>query len=94
MTVLLNEERQLKQGIRITFLALSGFLFLACASLPRDPKETLRQLQSRPVLTGEAFIVPKDEYDLLNRLRHAYDVAHAVDWRLHDVNIVPVHSLE
>jgi hypothetical protein len=43
---------------------------------------------------AEAFIVPKDEFDLLNRLRKAYDVAHAVDWRLHDVNIVPVRSLE
>jgi len=46
------------------------------------------------VLTGEAFIVPTDENDLLNRLHKAYDVANAVDWRLHDVNIVPVRSLE
>ena len=46
------------------------------------------------VLTGEAFVVPQDENDLLNRLRSAYDVANGVDWRLHDVNIVPVRSLE
>ncbi|HEX6717816.1 MAG TPA: hypothetical protein VF088_11935 [Pyrinomonadaceae bacterium] len=31
------------------------------------------------VLTGEAFVVPKDESDILNRLRNAYDVANGVD---------------
>lgn len=45
-------------------------------------------------LTGEAFIVPRDEMDLLNRLEKAYEVANAVNWRLHDVKIVPVRSLE
>ena len=54
----------------------------------------VRLREDGDVLTGEAFIVPKDEFDLLNRLRNAYDVANAVDWRLHDVNIVPVQSLE
>jgi hypothetical protein len=29
-----------------------------------------------------------------NRLKNAYDAANGVDWRLHDVNIVPVRSLE
>jgi len=54
----------------------------------------VRLREDGDVLTGEAFIVPKDESDLLNRLRKAYDVANGVDWRLHDVNIVPVQSLE
>jgi len=54
----------------------------------------VRLREDGDVLTGEAFIVPKDERDLLNRLRNAYDVANAVDWRLHDVNIVPVRTLE
>jgi len=54
----------------------------------------VRLREDGDVLTGEAFIVPKDESDLLNRLRKAYDVANGVDWRLHDVNIVPVRSLE
>jgi cation diffusion facilitator family transporter len=54
----------------------------------------VRLREDGDVLTGEAFIVPKDEFDLLNRLRKAYDVANGVDWRLHDVNIVPVQSLE
>jgi len=54
----------------------------------------VRLREDGDVLTGEAFVVPKDESDLLNRLRNAYDVANGVDWRLHDVNIVPVQSLE
>jgi cation diffusion facilitator family transporter len=54
----------------------------------------VRLREDGDVLTGEAFIVPADESDLLNRLRNAHDVANGVDWRLHDVNIVPVRSLE
>src|SRR5215217_4033807 len=54
----------------------------------------VRLREDGDVLTGEVFVVPKDESDLLNRLRKAYDVANGVDWRLHDVNIVPVQSLE
>jgi cation diffusion facilitator family transporter len=54
----------------------------------------VRLREDGDVLTGEAFIVPTDESDLLNRLRNAYDVANGVDWRLYDVNIVPVRSLE
>ena len=54
----------------------------------------VRLREDGDVLTGEAFIVPADESDILNRLRKAYEVANGVDWRLHDVNIVPVRSLE
>ena len=57
-------------------------------------KARVRLREDGDVLTGEAFVVPKDETDLLNRLRNAYDVANGVDWRLHDVSIVPVRSLE
>jgi polar amino acid transport system substrate-binding protein len=38
----------LKQSVLITFLLIT----FACTNLPRDPKETLRQLQSRPVRVG------------------------------------------
>src|ERR1043165_1862182 len=51
-------------------------------------KARVRLREDGDVLTGEAFIVPQDENDLLNRLRDAYDVANGADWRLHDVNIV------
>jgi len=38
----------LQRLILITFLLLN----FACSNLPRDPKETLRQLQSRPIRVG------------------------------------------
>ena len=46
------------------------------------------------VLTGEVFVVPRDEQGLLDRLQQATDVANSVDWRVFDVNVVPVRSLE
>ena len=46
------------------------------------------------MLTGEAFVVPRDEARLLDRLERAADLVHSLDWRLHDVNVVPVRSLE
>ena len=57
-------------------------------------KARVRLREDGDVLTGEAFIVPRDENGLLDRLRQASDVANAVDWRLYDVNIVAVRSLE
>ncbi|HJQ30874.1 MAG TPA: cation transporter [Pyrinomonadaceae bacterium] len=58
----------------------------------REARVRLRE--DGDVLTGEAFVVPRDERDLLKRLEEANDAAHEVDWRLHDINIVPVESLE
>jgi len=46
------------------------------------------------VLTGEVFVVPKDEQGLLDRLQQAAEVTHGVDWRVYDVNVVPVPSLD
>ncbi|MFL6230863.1 MAG: cation transporter [Pyrinomonadaceae bacterium] len=54
----------------------------------------VRLREDGDVLTGEAFVVPRDEHDLLERLEQASDLAHSLDWRLHDVNVVPVRSLE
>ncbi|HKC65281.1 MAG TPA: cation transporter [Pyrinomonadaceae bacterium] len=57
-------------------------------------KARVRLREDGDILTGEAFVVPRDETGLLDRLKQASDVAHAVDWRLYDVNIVAVRSLE
>jgi cation diffusion facilitator family transporter len=54
----------------------------------------VRLREDGDVLTGEAFVVPRDESNLLDKLKQATDLAHSIDWRLHDVNIVPVRSLE
>ena len=42
----------MNRSIIITILFSSVFLNFACADLPRDPKNTLRQLQSRPMRVG------------------------------------------
>jgi polar amino acid transport system substrate-binding protein len=42
----------LNRSFRIIFLLLGLVLSFSCTSLPRDPKETLRQLQSRPIRVG------------------------------------------
>ena len=67
--------------------AFEGFRYQPAFIEPSDEDALVTRVR-------EAFIVPTDENDLLNRLHKAYDVANAVDWRLHDVNIVPVRSLE
>jgi len=54
----------------------------------------VRLREDGDVLTGEAFVVPRDQDDLLGRLKEAADLAHSLDWRLHDVNVVPVSSIE
>jgi cation diffusion facilitator family transporter len=57
-------------------------------------KARVRLREDGDVLTGEAFVVPRDESDLLDRLGQAAELVSSLDWRLADVNIVPVHSLE
>ena len=54
----------------------------------------MRLREDGDVLTGEAFVVPRDESNLLDRLKQASDLAHSLDWRLHDINVVPVRSIE
>jgi cation diffusion facilitator family transporter len=57
-------------------------------------KARVRLREDGDVLTGEAFVVPRDETNLLDRLKQASDLAHSLDWRLHDINVVPVRSIE
>jgi len=58
----------------------------------REARVRLRE--DGDTLSGEAFVVPRDERDLFERLQQAAEVVHEVDWRLHDVNIVPFETLE
>lgn len=46
------------------------------------------------VLNGEAFVVPKDEQHLIARLEEATDVVRAIDWRIGDVVVTIVRSLQ
>ncbi len=54
----------------------------------------VRLREDGEILTGEAFVVPRDDNGMLDKIRQATEVANSVDWRLHDINIVPVSSIE
>ena len=54
----------------------------------------VRLREDGDTLTGEAFVVPRDERDMLARLKQASDVVHEVDWRLHDIQVVPYEALD
>jgi len=45
------------------------------------------------VLTGEVLVVPREQADLLGKLKQATDLVHTVDWRLYDIHVVPVQAL-
>lgn len=45
------------------------------------------------VFVGEAFVVARDERDLTGRIEEANRRLENLDWRLHDVSIVPVPRL-
>lgn len=46
------------------------------------------------VFVGEAFVVPRGEGGLLERCNDALAAVQALDWRLHDVLLVPVTALD
>jgi cation diffusion facilitator family transporter len=58
----------------------------------KDSRVRLRE--DGDVFSGEAFVVPADENDLLNKLGKAGESVKALDWRIYDFNIVPVASLD
>ena len=45
------------------------------------------------LLTGEAFVVPRSEEGLLERLEEATRTLRGLDWRLYDLSLVPVRTL-
>jgi divalent metal cation (Fe/Co/Zn/Cd) transporter len=46
------------------------------------------------VFVGEAFVVPIDEEDLLERLERANQHLLDLDWRLHELIIAPVREIQ
>ena len=58
----------------------------------RDAKVRLRE--AGHVFTGEALVVPADEHDLPGRVEQAARALRDLDWKLHDVTVSPVPSLE
>jgi divalent metal cation (Fe/Co/Zn/Cd) transporter len=66
----------------------------AVEALPWVEKARARLREDGDVLTGEVFIQPHEDCDLVNRLGEARDASLAVDWRLHDLSMVPVRSVD
>ncbi|HEY0458444.1 MAG TPA: cation diffusion facilitator family transporter [Pyrinomonadaceae bacterium] len=54
----------------------------------------IRLREDGDVIAGEAFVVPTDERDLMEKLGQAGERVKALDWRIYDFNIVPVSSLD
>jgi divalent metal cation (Fe/Co/Zn/Cd) transporter len=57
-------------------------------------KARVRLREDGDVLTGEVFIQLRDTCELLDRLAEAREVTKSVDWRLHDISLVPVRSVD
>jgi cation diffusion facilitator family transporter len=54
----------------------------------------IRLREDGDVIAGEAFVVPTDEQNLLEKLGQAGERVKALDWRIYDFNIVPVSTLD
>ena len=57
-------------------------------------KASVRLREEGDVLTGDAFVVPRDDANLLENLARAEEKIHALDWRIYDVNVVPARTLD
>lgn len=66
----------------------------ALARLEWVREARVRLREDGDTLTGEAYLVPRDETDLLARVEQARTTAESLDWRLHDISIVPVRSVQ
>jgi cation diffusion facilitator family transporter len=63
-------------------------------SFPWIKDAAVRMREEGHVYFGEAFVVVSDETDLTEKLRRAVEDCINLNWRVHDLVITPVHSLE
>jgi cation diffusion facilitator family transporter len=57
----------------------------------RDVRVRLRE--DSDVLSGEVFVVPRDDTHLIDKIEEATRVASGVDWCLHDISVVAVREI-
>jgi cation diffusion facilitator family transporter len=58
----------------------------------KDAEVRLRE--AGHVFTGEAFVVPVDDQDLVGRIERAHQQLLDLDWRLHELVIAPVREIQ
>jgi hypothetical protein len=63
-------------------------------SFPWIKDAAVRMREEGHVYFGEAFVVVSDETNLTEKLRQAVEDCADLNWRVHDLVITPVHSLE
>jgi divalent metal cation (Fe/Co/Zn/Cd) transporter len=73
---------------------LPGRLTDAAEALPWVARARVRLREHGRALTGDVYVVPRDDGGLVARLEQASEQLTALDWRLHDLNVVPVARLE
>lgn len=66
----------------------------ALRALPWVADADVRLREEGDVLNGEAYVVPRDEADLIARFEEAGDAIRAVHWRIYDVVVTAVGALE
>lgn len=73
---------------------LPGRLKDAAEALPWVASARVRLREHGRALTGDVYLVPHDDQGLVHRLEEASEQLTAIDWRLHDLNLVPVARIE
>jgi cation diffusion facilitator family transporter len=73
---------------------LPGEVEKALGSLPWVRGVRVRMREEGHVFLGEALVIPVDDVNLIPRLEEAAECAGEVDWRVHELVVTPVRSLE
>ena len=66
----------------------------ALLALPWVKDAAVRFREEGHVMYGDILVVPKDDRRLVQRLEEAGEYVRGLDWKIHDVVIMPVRSLE
>jgi len=62
----------------------------AAEQLPWVAEASVRLREHGHLITGEVFVVPRDDSDLVSRIDRAVSELTKIDWRLHGLTVMPV----
>ena len=66
----------------------------AAERLPWVCQADVRLREHGHLVTGEIFLVPRDDEQLVPRIEAAADALSRIDWRLHSLVIMPVSRID